>query len=392
MAATQVRVSHAYSQLPLSFEPNVGQARKDVGYLARGAGFSIYLSPAAATLALADTTAAAKNGPSHVPAPSARRRAEIVRISLEGANRDAKASARGRLPGVSNYFIGSNPANWHSGVPTFAEVKYQATYPGIDVAYHGQNGRVEFDFDVAPGADTSRIVIGVDGASEINVTRDGDAVMRVGKNSVVLRRPNAWQTRDGLHHRVDVRYRAAGRNKLAFALSGYDRTSALTIDPAITYSSYIGGSAAEAKAIAADTNGNAYIAGWAADDCAGCTNPFPTTEGPAYAGGNADAFVLALNSTGTAVVYSTLIGGSDYDTANSIAVDSTGAAYVAGYTQSTDFARPTNTTTYGGGGDGWAAKFDPRARCCGRDTSGARASIQPPASQFRMDAPRCARR
>lgn len=355
----RVGVSRAYGRLPLSFEPNVGQAHKDVDYLARGAGFSINLSPTAATLFLADTTARAKSGPSHVPNPSARRRLAVVQINLEGANRDAKASARDRLRGVSNYFIGSNPANWHSGVPTFAEVKYRATYPGIDVAYHGQNGRVEFDFDVAPGADPSRIVMGVDGASALNVNRDGDAVMRVGKNSIVLRRPNAWQTRDGLRHPVDVRYRAAGPNKLAFAVSGYDRTSALTIDPAITYSSYVGGSSAEANAVAVDTDGNAYIAGWADDACTNCTTPFPTTEGPLYAGGNTDAFVLVLNSTGTAVVYSTLIGGNDYDVANSIAVDSTGAAYVAGYTQSTNFATPTNTTTYGGGGDAWAAKFDP---------------------------------
>jgi len=357
-AATRVSVSRAYGQLPLSFEPNVGQARRDVDYLAHGAGFAIYLSPTAATLTVAGAAAAARSAVARLPDLSARRRAEVVRINLEGANRDAKALARDRLRGVSNYFIGSNPANWHSGIPTYAEVKYRAVYPEIDVAYHGQTGHVEFDFDIAAGADPSRIVMAVDGAGDIDVNRDGDAVMRAGKNSIVLRRPHAWQSRDGLRHLVDVRYRAAGRNKLAFVLSGYDRSSALTIDPAITYSSYIGGSAAEAKAIAVDANGNAYIAGWAADDCTNCTNPFPTTEGPAYAGGNADAFVLVLNSAGTAVVYSTLIGGSDYDVANSIAVDSTGAAYVAGYTESPDFAQPTNTTTYGGGGDGWAAKFD----------------------------------
>ena len=331
VAARRVRVSHAYGELPLSFEPNVGQAPGNVDYLARSAGFSIYLSRASATLALAETRATATSG-------------RALRINLEGADRDAKASASVRLPGVSNYFIGSNPRNWHRGVPTFAQVKYRA-YPGIGVVYHGQNGRVEFDFEVAAGANPSRIVMEVDGADDVNLSRDGDTVMRVGRSSIVLRKPKAWQTRDGLRHAVDVRYQAAGRNRLAFALGGYDRRIALTIDPAITYSSYIGGSFAEANAIAVDPNGNAYIAGWAADDCASCANPFPTTEGPAYAGGSTDAFVLALNSTGTAVVYSTLIGGSDFDLANSIAVDSTGAAYVAGYTQSSDFARPTNTST-----------------------------------------------
>ena len=345
VAATRIKVARAYGELPLSFEPNVGQARAGVNYLARGAGFSIYLTPTAATLALAPASASA-----HLSA---------LRINLAGADRDAKVSAGERLPGVSNYFVGSNPASWHTGVPTFAEVRYRATYPGIDVVYHGHNGRIEFDFDVAPGADPSRIVMDMDGADAISVNRDGDAEMRAGRNSIALRKPIAWQTRDGRRHPVDVRFRVVGRDKLALALGGYDRGSTLTIDPAITYSSYVGGSIAQANAIAADPNGNAYIAGWAADDCAACTNPFPTTVGPSYAGGNTDAFVLALNSTGTSVIYSTLIGGSDFDLANSIAVDSTGAAYVAGYTQSTDFAQPTNTSTYGGNGDGWAAKFDP---------------------------------
>lgn len=143
VATTRIKVARAYGELPLSFEQNVGQARGGVNYLARGARFSIYLTPTAATLALAPASA------SHL---------RVLRINLEGANRDAKVSAGERLPGVSNYFVGSNPANWHSGVPTFAEVKYRTTYPGIDVVYHGHNGRIEFDFDLAPGADPSRIV------------------------------------------------------------------------------------------------------------------------------------------------------------------------------------------------------------------------------------------
>jgi hypothetical protein len=350
IASRRLGVARAYGQLPLSFEPNVGQARTGIDYIARGAGFSIYLSPVAATMALADTALSSRSG---------RPNAQVVRINLEGANRDSKASGGDRLPGVANYFVGSNPANWHSGVPTFSDVTYRAAYPGIDVVYHGQNGRVEFDFDVAAGADPSRILMGVNGAGRLDIDRDGDAEMRAGKNSIMLRKPAAWQTRDGIRHPIEVQYRIANGNKLAFALSAYDRSSALTIDPAITYSSYIGGSLAQANAIAVDGIGNAYIAGWASDTCVACETPFPATEGPAYAGGSSDAFVQVLNPTGTAVVYSTLIGGSDYDVANSIAVDSTGAAYVAGYTESPDFADPTNTTSYGGNGDAWVAKFDP---------------------------------
>ncbi|HYK63406.1 MAG TPA: SBBP repeat-containing protein, partial [Patescibacteria group bacterium] len=325
-----------------------GQARQGVDYIARGAGFSIYLSPASATLTIANAPMPAKEG---------RPRVDALRINFDGANRNAIASARDRLPGVSNYYVGSDPAHWHRAVPTFARVEYRSAYPGIDLAYHGQTGRIEFDFDLAPYADPSRIVMSVDG--DVGVNRDGDAVIGAGGNSIAMRKPNAWQMLNGVRQPVDVRYRVAGHNKLALAVGEYDRTRPLTIDPiVIRYSSYVGGSAAEANAIAIDSNDNAYIVGWAADDCAKCSTPFPTTTGPAYAGGTADAFVLALNSTGTAVIYSTLIGGSNYDPATSIAVDSSAAAYVAGYTQSSDFATPTNTTAYGGNGDGWVAKFD----------------------------------
>src|ERR1700691_861600 len=189
IASRRLGVARAYGQLPLSFEPNVGQARTGVDYIARGAGFSIYLSPAAATLALADAALSSRSG-----GPNA----QVVRINLEGANRDSKASGGGRLPGVSNYFVGSNPANWHSKVPTFSDVTYRAAYPGIDVVYHGQNGRVEFDFDIAAGADPSRILMGVNGAGRLDVERDGAAVMHAGKKSIMLRKPAAWQTRDGI--------------------------------------------------------------------------------------------------------------------------------------------------------------------------------------------------
>src|SRR5271154_566828 len=267
IASRRLGVARAYGQLPLSFEPNVGQARTGVDYLARGAGFSVYLSPAAATLALADTALSSRAGGPNT---------QVVRINLEGANRDSKASGGGRLPGVANYFVGSNPANWHSGVPTFADVKYSAAYTGIDVVYHGQNGRVEFDFDIAAGADPSRILMGGNGAGRLDVDSGGDAGMRAGKNSITLRKPAAWQTRDGIRRPVEVRYRIANGNKLAFELSAYDRSSALTIDPAITYSSYIGGSLAQANAIAVDGSGHAYIAGWASDTCVACEAPFPT--------------------------------------------------------------------------------------------------------------------
>ena len=125
----------------MRFEPNQGQTDPRVNFLARGAGYGLFLTPEQAVLTL--------HSPSKSPA--------VVRMQLAGANRAAAATGASPLPGKSNYFMGNDPAKWRRDIPQFARVRYQDVYPGVDLVYYGNQGQLEYDFEVAPGADPGSI-------------------------------------------------------------------------------------------------------------------------------------------------------------------------------------------------------------------------------------------
>src|SRR5262249_45485052 len=133
-AATEARISDSYGKLPLHFEANRGQASAEVQFLARGPGYGIYLTTRGPVLAFTKEQAA-------------------VRMSLVGGKRKAQASGIDELPGKANYFIGKDPSEWRTGVPTYARVRYDQVYPGIDLVYYGNQRKLEYDFVIAPGAD-----------------------------------------------------------------------------------------------------------------------------------------------------------------------------------------------------------------------------------------------
>jgi hypothetical protein len=166
------QVAAAYGQLPLSFEPNVGQVAEPVQFLAPGSGFTLFLTPGEAVLALrpADQTASAKDKAKDVagPAPEKESRSgAVVRLQLTGANPEAPLVGQDKLPGTVNYFLGNDPAQWRTAIPTYARVQYEGVYPGINLVYYGRAGQLEYDFVVAPGADPQAITLGRGGGSHI---------------------------------------------------------------------------------------------------------------------------------------------------------------------------------------------------------------------------------
>ena len=130
------RTVDSYGKLPLSFETNRGQTARQVKFLARGPGYTLFLTGDAAVLSLRREKADA-----------------ILRMKLAGANTRASVTGADALPGKSNYFIGGDPSQWRTNVPTYSAVKYAAVYPGIDLVYHGNQRLLEYDFVVAPGAE-----------------------------------------------------------------------------------------------------------------------------------------------------------------------------------------------------------------------------------------------
>jgi hypothetical protein len=331
-AADQLR--DAYGQIPLSFEANQGQTAAQVRFLARGPGYAVFLTPSQAVLRLQ------KPVPPDAAQGAASSAEAVVTMSLLGSNPAPAVMGLDPLAGTSNYFIGNDPSRWHSAIPTFGKVEYRDVYPGVDLVYYGNQRQLEYDLVVAPGVDPGVITWSFEGAQGLALDAQGDLVLHLGGDDVVEHAPVLYQEGPGGRQTVSGRYVLEAGGQVGFQTGPYDRTRPLTIDPTLVYSTYLGGNGTDfASAIAVDTAGNAYITGETRS-----TN-FPTTPGVLQTtlGGVQDAFVTKLNAAGTALVYSTYLGGSGTDFAAGIAVDTGGHAYVTGTTASPNFP-----TTLGG--------------------------------------------
>jgi hypothetical protein len=339
LAASDARISESYGKLPLHFEANQGQAHEDVRFLARGHGYGLYLTAGEAVLVLTRSDAKRDAQPQAKPA--------ALRMSLVGAARKPLLSGRDELPGKANYFIGKDQSKWRTNVPTYAKVRYRGVYPGIDLLYYGNQRQLEYDFVVAPGADPKKIVLGFKGADKLEIDAQGELVLHVGGSEIRQHKPVVYQEIGGVRREIDGGYVLKGAKRVGFQLAAYDRNRPLIIDPVVlSHSTYLGGSRNErGSGIAVDANGNAYVTGGTT------SNNFPTEFGGlqrACAGtfcGGGEAFVTKLNPTGSALIYSTYLGGTGQDMGGfSIAVDLAGNAYVTGSTESGDF--PTTVGAY----------------------------------------------
>jgi Beta-propeller repeat len=349
--AAKERVAQAYGRLPLSFEPNRGQTDARVKFLARGRGYTLFLTPREAVLDL--DVASQTKGARKAQKPA---RGAVLRMRLVGANPQPSVLGTGQLPGRVNYLLGDDARRWRVGIPTFSKVRYREVYPGIDLAYYGRQGRVEYDFVVRPGADPNAIALRLAGAEHLSLTPRGDLLLRVDAGELRMQKPRIYQQLDGFRRNVRGGYVRKGASAIGFRLGRYDASRPLVIDPVLSYSTYLGGGGDEqGNLIALDTARNAYVTGRSA------SVDFPTTSGAdSSLGGTQDAFVTKLNATGSALVYSTYLGGSGLDDGETIAVDGATNAYVIGFTFSSDF--PTVgavDSSLGGTEDAFVTKLNP---------------------------------
>ncbi len=361
-ARTTAHVREAYGQLPLSFEANRGQADESVDFVARGPGYAVALSPTEAIFVLRKADNAVRNDDdsrvrkisnslSAPKPPSALHPAQstVLRMNLVGANRAATVAGQNELEGRVNYLIGSDPAKWRTDVPTFGRVRYAEVYPGIDVIYYGNQRRLEYDFVVGPGRDTRAIALEFAGAQKVEVDgATGDLLVRVGGETIRQHAPVAYQeVSGGGRRKIESRYALREGGQVGFEVGEYDASAPLVIDPVLVYSTFLGGNDHESGLdIAVDSAGNAYVTGYTRPSL----NP---AEG-------SDAFITKINAAGSAIVYSTYLGGNGLEDGNSIAVDSAGNAYVTGQTSSTDFptANALQNTHGGATLDGFVTKLN----------------------------------
>ncbi|MGA2966748.1 MAG: SBBP repeat-containing protein [Terriglobales bacterium] len=285
-------------------------------------------------------------------------------MKLRNANPAAKVIGMDELAGKSNYFIGNDPAKWRTNVPTYAKVKYEGIYSGIDLVYYGNQRQLEYDFIVDPGADPRRIAFDVSGVKRIRRDAQGELVfkMKTGEDEIRWHKPVVYQERNGARQEIAARYAIKGMNRVGFELAKYDASRALYIDPLI-YSTYLGGSGTDGgSGIALDSAGNAYVTGSTGSTDFPTMNPLqPTNHSTGMYPDN--VFVTEINAAGSALVYSTYLGGSGMDFGYGIAVDSADNAYIVGLTQSTDFPtmnplQPANAGVEYGSRNGFVTKLN----------------------------------
>ncbi|HMK21311.1 MAG TPA: SBBP repeat-containing protein, partial [Terriglobales bacterium] len=307
----------SFGHLPLSFEPNRGQTDPRVHFIARGSGYGLFLTVKEAVLALA-----------RPDAPNS-----VVRMKLSGANSHAQVEGRELLPGKSNYYIGNNPSRWQVGIPQYARVRYSQVYPGIDLVYYGSQGQLEYDFEIAPGADPRQVQLAFAGSHKLEL-QSGDLKITTAGGEVRLQAPRVYQEIAGSRQSVAAKFAQLAADKVGFELGDYDHSQRLVIDPVLTYSTYLGGTGTEfLPSIAVDSAPNIYLTG------ATTSTDFPLSSSP-YQGtlnGTSNVFVTKLDPTGSTLLFSTYLGGSGMDTSAGIAADAAGNAYLAGTTTSSDF-------------------------------------------------------
>jgi hypothetical protein len=373
-ALNQARPAPDYGALPLSFEANQGQADPSVKFLSHGSGYSLFLTDRDAVLELAQpVNCRAASHPPVNPEGSCQAMQDVIQMKLSSQRLSVSdphptspvATGEAELPGKVNYFIGNDPARWQTDLPTFARVRYKQVYPGIDLVYYGTQSsanqgtgnprQLEYDFIVAPGASASAIRLAFTGEKNLRISSNGDLVLKASQGSATFRKPVIYQEKDGRRELVEGSFRWIARNAVGFYVANYDRARPLVIDPVLVYSTYLGGSGEsynpdylnysdQGNGIAVDADGSAYVIG-----SAGSTD-FPMTSGAyqsqnkaamAASGHGSTVFVSKFNAAGTALLYSTYLGGSgsyyggDYGYA--IALDSQKNAYLTGTTSSGDF-------------------------------------------------------
>ena len=303
-----------YASVPLQFEKNLGQATQEVDFVARTRGAGILLQSDGFSLIRYGGTAQHQ-----------------LRMQFAGAS-PAPAIMGHDRQGDSHYFGGERGPRT-ADIPTYGRVEYRNVYPGISVTYYGSQGLLEYDFVVSPGGDPGAIRLAFKGAEAIRVTAGGELVIATPFGEVSHRRPVLYQEVSGRRHPVEGSYVLESADQVRFKVGTYDPNSTLVIDPTLSSSTYLGGSNLDqGNGVAVDSAGCIYVVGetWSPDFPAGTSNRKTS-------GSNSDAFVSKLNSSGTAVLFTSFLSGSSRDVGTAITLDAKGDIYVVGFTYSFDF-------------------------------------------------------
>lgn len=318
----QQKATYDFGKLPLTFWEYTEQGSSATGFQTKKPGLSIYFAPM-------EVLFVSKGGGKYE---------ELVLQFLES---NANVTMEGRDPaeGKIHYLVGNDPGQWRRNLPTYHEIIYRDLWAGIDLIFKGDGNKLKYDLVVHPSADIASIRLAYRGAESLSLDRDGNLQIHMRQGVKQEAKPVSYQDIDGERVPVESRFvlhsNAQGCHSFGFQVdSDYHPEYPIIIDPVLIYSTYLGGDNIDSGLhIVVDDSGQAYVAGSTSSD------NFPTTPG-AFSqtfAGDTDAFITKLNETGTALVFSTYLGGSAFDRATSLAIDAAGNVFITGETRSPDF-------------------------------------------------------
>ncbi len=328
-----VRFAQGYGHLPLTFERNEGQANSQAKFVTRGRGYSAFLTSGGLVLSLRPSRVANASQPDDASKTKAQKLpSTTLQFKLIGATPNPVIAGDDLQPGKINYFLGNDPAKWHTNVPTYSRVRYKSVYPGIDLVYYGNHRQLEYDFAVSAGADPRRIQFVITGAKRVQTDAAGNLVLQTGNGELHFESPVVYQESAGERVPVAGSYVVEGSSRVAFHLAHYDASKPLVIDPVLVYSTYLGGSGDDQPVgIAVDSTGSIYMAG--STD----STDFPLATLGSLPISTDHVFVAKLDSTGSNLVYADYIGGNSQDFGYALTLDSNNDVYVTGSTSSSNF-------------------------------------------------------
>jgi hypothetical protein len=361
--ASREELMQNMSELPLIFEKNMGQWRKEILYRATAQGTKVALRKNGVTfLTFREMEEHDEDDPEEEDDSEEEEMYErmVWNLNFKGMNSGTEVIAEGETPGVTNYLLGNDSTKWVKNAPQSRLINYKEIFDHIDLHYYGlENHKLEYDYIVKPGGNITNIQMELDGAGGLRISEKGELIITTPWGKVAEDKPVSYQYINGVKKEVDIRYQILNDSTFGFkAYGSYNANYDLVIDPKVLiWSSFAKGTSLThyVQDIGIDANRNVYVSGWTVDGYDITSSVVQNTFA-----GSEDAFVSKFNRKGTQLLYSTYVGGSAQERAYSIAVNSAGNAYLSGRTDSGDY--PTQAAIYAaprGGTDIFISALNP---------------------------------
>ena len=336
-----------FGKVPLYFIPNQGQVDERALYYAKASRYTLWLTKGG----LIFDSIKRKDRDSDPEVMSSRQEKnggeverDVSRLEFLNSNQGAEVVPVEMTEHRANYFIGNNPEGWKTDIETSKAVLYRGIYENIDLKVYGVEKQLEYDWVVKPGGDVGDIRFRYRDVKGAKIDGEGDLLVDTRFGEFRHKKPAAYQVINGERVEVAAEFKKTGEGVYGFATGEYDNAHELIIDPMVlVYSTYLGGSGEDAAyQVAIDAVGCAHVTGYTQSSDFPLVNAYDSTRS------GIDVFVTKFAADGSSLIYSTYIGGTDYEYSRDITIGGQ-VAFIAGYTFSSDFPMDTEVdSTFAG--------------------------------------------